>query len=76
MQVFHLYIVLGIQNLLCVRVHDARFYDTDGSCRVRNNRLRLFSAKCGRLSMAMEQFFGSWIDCRLRLYLCYLLFPL
>jgi hypothetical protein len=71
-QVLHLYIVLGLQDLLCLRLHAARVCDSgDRNC-VRDHRVHLLPAQCRGLPVAVDQLPGS----RLHLWICLLLFLL
>ena len=51
LQVFHLYVVLGVQDLLRLRIHVARVSDSDCRHSLRHYRVHLLLAECRRLSM-------------------------
>ena len=51
LQVFHLYIVLGVQNLLRIWFYAAGLHHSNDSDCVRHYRLHVLPAKCRRLSM-------------------------
>jgi hypothetical protein len=53
-QVLHFHLVLGVQNLLRLRIHAARVPHFDSSDDLCDNRLHIFPAKCRRLQVAMD----------------------
>ena len=99
-QVFHLHLLLGVQDLLCLRFHGkgskisempsfqsratANFLlfpvigvpHSAGGDRVRDNRVYLLPPKRRRLPVAMVLIFCGCINCRLRLFVLYLLLPI
>lgn len=74
--VFCIYIVLGVQNLLRLWFYVIGIFHFDCCYSMRNNRLYLFPIKCRRLSMAVDEFLIGCINCYLRLHLFILLFLL
>lgn len=71
--VLHFHIVLGIQNLLRVRLHVAGVHYFGHCYCLRDNCLHIFPTQCRRLSMAMDQFYVGCINCYLRIRLLILL---
>lgn len=72
--VFCVHIILGVQNLLRLRIHAVGIFHSNCCYRLRNNRLYLFPSERRRLSMAMDELFIGRINRNLRLRLFILLF--
>ena len=52
--VFHLHLVLGLQNLLCIRIHAAGLYHFDYCHRLCHHRVHIFPIERRGLPMAMD----------------------
>uniref|UniRef100_A0A8D8ER34 (northern house mosquito) hypothetical protein n=1 Tax=Culex pipiens TaxID=7175 RepID=A0A8D8ER34_CULPI len=71
--VLHLHLVLGVQDLLRVRVYAARVSDSDHRDRVRDDRVHVLPAQRGGLPMAVDELHVSGVDGDLHLHLLVLL---
>jgi hypothetical protein len=60
--VFYFHLLLGIQDLLCVRFHATRNDHSLDRNHLCHHRVHIFSAKCRRLSMEMDEFYGRCIN--------------
>lgn len=72
-QVLHIHVILGIQNLLRLRIHAVGFLNPDDSHRLRDYSLHVFPFERRRLQMAMDLLSRCSFDCSLRLPLRLLL---
>jgi len=75
-QVFHLHIILGLQNLLCVWIHASGFHNSFNRHYLCDNRLYLLPIKCGGLSVAVDFVFCCRFNVWLRVLVLFLLFSL
>lgn len=76
LQVLYFHIILGVQDLLRLRLHAVGVRNPScGNC-LRDYRLHLLPPECRRLSLALDVFLISCFDIRLCLYLFNLLFLL
>lgn len=72
-QVFHLHLILGIQDLLCVWLHVTGVPDPHGGGDVRDYCVCLFLTQCWGLQVAVDKFLSSSLHFCLCLRLCHIL---